>query len=159
MFRFWLSILLLTVTVLAIGAFQYFGIVHSSFTAGTLADFADPGVYRRLGPTDAVWLVRFPKGNLVAMNARCTATPCLVDWRPAKKVFRCPCQSCGFRMDGVNIEGPAPRPLERYKIVLKGEDVIVDTGVVFRGELNEWTSTDSYVQLKRSGRASHLFGR
>ena len=31
--------------------------------------------------------------------------------------------------------------------VLNGEDVIVDTAVVFRWELNEGTSRDSYVQL------------
>ena len=44
--------------------------------------------------------------------------------------------------DGLNIEGPAPRPLERFKVALGDEgQIIVDAGVRFRGERGEWDKT------------------
>ena len=37
-------------------------------------------------------------------------------WLDAEQKFKCPCHGSGFYKDGINFEGPAPRPLERYAI-------------------------------------------
>jgi cytochrome b6-f complex iron-sulfur subunit len=51
-------------------------------------------------------------------------------------------------MSGVNFEGPAPRPLERYKIVLQADGKIkVDKTKVFRQEKGEWDNTDSFIAV------------
>ena len=54
----------------------------------------------------------------------------------------------GYYMNGVNFEGPAPRPLERYKIYLKPDGKIaIDKTKVFRHEKGEWDNPDSFIQV------------
>ena len=50
-------------------------------------------------------------------------------------------------MAGINIAGPDPRPLERYKMYVEGQNVFVEKSVRFRQEIGEWTLPDAYVQL------------
>jgi len=47
--------------------------------------------------------------------------------------FKCPCHGSGFYKSGMNFEGPAPRPLDRFKISV-GEDgqLVVDKSKVFK---------------------------
>ena len=49
---------------------------------------------------------------------------------------------------GVNFEGPAPRPLERYAIRL-GDDgqIVVDKGRKFQRELGQWNDPDSFIKV------------
>ena len=42
-----------------------------------------------------------------------------------ERKFKCPCHGSGFRSSGINFEGPAPRPLERYKISLANDGQIL----------------------------------
>ncbi len=130
--------------------YRVFAVVPTSFEAGSLSEFAEVGVYDRFRSSEAVWLVHLPKGRLVALNSHCTAIPCLVDWLSTENMFRCPCQNCGFSMEGINIDGPAGRPLQRYKIVLHGQNIIVDKSVVFKQELGEGKLSDSYIDMELS---------
>ena len=52
----------------------------------------------------------------------------------------------GYDSEGVNFEGPAPRPLERYAI-RKTDDgqIIVDKSRKFQKELGQWEDVDSYL--------------
>ena len=50
-------------------------------------------------------------------------------------------------MDGINFEGPAPRPLERYKISLEGEYIVVDKSKKFRQELGQWKFPGSSLSV------------
>jgi cytochrome b6-f complex iron-sulfur subunit len=55
-------------------------------------------------------------------------------WIEVEQKFKCPCHGSGFRKDGTNFEGPAPRPFDRYKIYLgEGGKLIVDRSVKFPG--------------------------
>ena len=47
----------------------------------------------------------------------------------AENKFKCPCHGSGFRTTGINFEGPAPRPLERARIVLADDGQILDRQV------------------------------
>jgi cytochrome b6-f complex iron-sulfur subunit len=71
------------------------------------------------------WLVR-EEERLVAVSIICTHLGCIPSWLPNDRKFKCPCHGSGFKQDGTNFEGPAPRPLERFKIYLDGDQVIVD---------------------------------
>ncbi len=130
--------------------YRVFAIVPTSFKAGGLSEFADVGVYDRFKSSEAVWLVRSPNGRLIALNSHCTVIPCLVDWISTENMFRCPCHNCGFNMEGINIDGPAGRPLQRYKIVLHGQNIIVDKSVVFKQGLGEGKLSDSYIDMEAS---------
>jgi cytochrome b6-f complex iron-sulfur subunit len=51
-------------------------------------------------------------------------------------------------MTGINFEGPAPRPLERWRIVL-GDDgqIVIDKSKKFQWEKGEWTDPDSFIRV------------
>jgi cytochrome b6-f complex iron-sulfur subunit len=80
-----------------------------------------------------VWIVRREDGSLFALSAICTHLGCTPNWFAIENKFKCPCHGSGFRRDGTNYEGPAPRPLDRVKISLDPEGrLIVDKGTVYR---------------------------
>jgi cytochrome b6-f complex iron-sulfur subunit len=62
--------------------------------------------------------------------------------------YKCPCHGSGFYKNGINFEGPAPRPLERFKIYL-GDDgeIVVDKTKKYQQEKGEWSDTESFVAV------------
>jgi nitrite reductase/ring-hydroxylating ferredoxin subunit len=56
-------------------------------------------------------------GEPRAMNAVCTHLDCTVEYRPAQGDIFCNCHSGVYDLNGRNISGPPPRPLELYKAV------------------------------------------
>ena len=62
--------------------------------------------------------------------------------------FKCQCHGSGFRSSGINFEGPAPRPLERYKISLANDgQILVDKTKSFKFEKGEWNRTESKLKV------------
>ena len=60
----------------------------------------------------------------------CTHLGCTPRWLVAENKFKCPCHGSGFHKNGINFEGPAPRPLERFKITLAEDgQLVVDKSV------------------------------
>jgi Rieske Fe-S protein len=55
-----------------------------------------------------------------ALSAVCTHLQCTVEFRPANKDIFCNCHNGVYDLNGRNIAGPPPRPLEVYRAV-KGE--------------------------------------
>lgn len=72
------------------------------------------------------YLVRLATGFL-ALYRRCTHLGCVVPWVEAEKRFNCPCHSSIFDEKGVVIGGPAPRPLDLFRVEIDGGQVWVDT--------------------------------
>lgn len=64
-----------------------------------------------------------------AFNAICTHTDCTVEYRAAKGDIFCACHNGVYNLDGQNVSGPPPRPLEEYNVALRGkpgqEEIIV----------------------------------
>ena len=116
------------------------------FIAGVPNDY-DEGVDERWKNGYGVWMVK-RGGKLVALSNICTHLGCIPNWLPAELKFKCPCHGSGYYMNGVNFEGPAPRPLERYKITLNSEGkVVVDKTKIFRYEKGQWEHPDSFVEV------------
>jgi cytochrome b6-f complex iron-sulfur subunit len=90
------------------------------------------------------WLIRIEEG-LAALNIICTHLGCIPNWLPNDRKFKCPCHGSGFYADGINFEGPAPRPLERFKISLLDGNIVVDRSKKFQYEKGEWENPDSYI--------------
>lgn len=86
----------------------------ASFRAGPPSEF-NMGVDERFKDTQKVWMVRTADG-LFALSTTCTHLGCTPNWLPGELKFKCPCHGSGFRMTGLNFEGPAPRPLERFSL-------------------------------------------
>jgi cytochrome b6-f complex iron-sulfur subunit len=116
------------------------------FLAGFPDDY-DVGVDERWKQIYGVWMVK-EEGRLVAFSNICTHLGCIPNWLPAERKFKCPCHGSGFYMNGINFEGPAPRPLERYKIALTPEGKIkVDKTKVYRYEMGQWDHPDSFIEV------------
>src|SRR5579862_4806693 len=78
------------------------------FVVGYPSDFGF-GVDTRFQQADRIWVVRNAEG-IFAIFARCTHLGCTPDWKPGENKFKCPCHGSGYDSEGVNFEGPAPRP-------------------------------------------------
>lgn len=64
-------------------------------------------------------------GELEAYFLICTHLGCTVIWKPEKKEFHCPCHDGLFDAHGRVISGPPASPLERMKVKVAGEKVII----------------------------------
>jgi cytochrome b6-f complex iron-sulfur subunit len=103
------------------------------------------GVSERFKKQFRVWIVR-EVDKLYVIQAKCTHLGCTPNWLASEGKFKCPCHGSGFTPDGVNIEGPAPRPLERFKVALSEDgQIVVDESVRFRGERGEWNKPGAFV--------------
>ncbi|MEE9276334.1 MAG: Rieske (2Fe-2S) protein [bacterium] len=119
----------------------------SQFKAGLPSDYVVDTVSTRFIAAQRVWIIREPKG-FYALSAICTHLGCTPKWFASDNKFKCPCHGSGFRRSGVNFEGPAPRPLERYKITLAEDGrIVVDKAKFFRQEKGEWDKPDAYLYV------------
>ena len=86
--------------------------------------------------------------KIIALSTVCTHLGCTPNWLETDRKFKCPCHGSGFRASGINFEGPAPRPLERYKIVLSNDgQILVDKTKKFNYEKGEWGRSESFLKV------------
>ncbi len=64
-----------------------------------------------------------------AFSRKCTDLGCLISWDDSKDQFICPCHQGVFDRNGKNIAGPPPRPLDRFEVVKKGENIYIKVEV------------------------------
>jgi cytochrome b6-f complex iron-sulfur subunit len=115
-------------------------------------DSLSPGqVETKFIPQFGVWVVRYEYDGqpmIFAIKSVCTHLGCTPNWLEAEQKFKCPCHGSGFYKDGINFEGPAPRPLERYAISLADDgQLLVDKSRTFQQELGQWKDGASYVPV------------
>ena len=102
----------------------------TTFVIGYPADFPF-GVDTRFQQTARIWVVRNSEG-VFAIYARCTHLGCTPDWKEGENKFKCPCHGSGYDSEGVNFEGPAPRPMDRAHVeVAPSGQVVVDTARLY----------------------------
>lgn len=102
------------------------------FSAGRPDTYQPGTVDTRFIQSQRTWIVRHEDGSFFAMLAICTHLGCTPNWILADRKYKCPCHGSGFYMDGLNFEGPAPRPMDRVKITLSPEgDLLVDKSIVY----------------------------
>jgi cytochrome b6-f complex iron-sulfur subunit len=121
-----------------------------SFKAGKPADYADGSVETKFRESHGVWIVRQAnagRSQIVALRTVCTHLGCMTLWHESQQRFRCPCHGSEFTKDGINVAGPAPRPLERCAIRLTDDGrVEIDTARTFRQDGGQWTEPESFVE-------------
>lgn len=72
-----------------------------------------------------IMVLRTDEG-VAAFSRRCTDLGCLVSWSKEREQFVCPCHQGVFDKAGRNIAGPPPRPLDRFEVVKRGEQLYVN---------------------------------
>ena len=117
------------------------------FKAGLPSDFQVGTVDQRFKESFGVFIIRDEKGIYV-LRAVCTHLGCTPNWLEAENKFKCPCHGSGFYRSGINYEGPAPRPLERYRVVLADDgQILVDKTKIYAQEKGEWSSPESFMTV------------
>jgi cytochrome b6-f complex iron-sulfur subunit len=97
----------------------------SSVKVGKLTEIPkDSGTIVRFGNKPVI-LVRPPGGELRAFSATCTHLDCTVQYRQDQGVIWCACHNGKYDFNGRNIAGPPPRPLDEYRVVVQGEEVLI----------------------------------
>ena len=73
-------------------------------------------------------LVRTAQGELKAFSAVCTHLSCTVQYRSDISHIWCACHNGHYDLNGKNIEGPPPRPLDAYVANARGNQIVVSKG-------------------------------
>lgn len=103
-----------------------------------------PGEVNEDFKPDGLWIIRL-RDRVAALSTTCTHLGCIPNWLANDRKFKCPCHGSGFKPDGINFEGPAPRPLERHQMGEVEGTIIVDKSVKFLQEQGQWVNPDSYI--------------
>jgi cytochrome b6-f complex iron-sulfur subunit len=123
----------------------------SRFKVGFPDTFAPGQVETKFVAQYGVWVVNGEyngQPQIYALRTVCTHLGCTPNWLEGEQKFKCPCHGSGFYKDGINFEGPAPRPLERYAIRV-GDDgqIEIDKSKMFQEELGQWNDPASFVAV------------
>jgi cytochrome b6-f complex iron-sulfur subunit len=70
-------------------------------------------------------LIRTASGDYRAMSATCTHLSCTVQYREDLHEVWCACHNGMYDLNGRNISGPPPRPLELFDVQVRGDDIYV----------------------------------
>jgi len=123
---------------------------NTIFSIGYPSDFA-LGIDQRYLMTNRVWVVKEPD-RLFVIFARCTHLGCTPEWKPAENKFKCPCHGSGYDSEGVNFEGPAPRPMDRAFVQVDPTGkIVVDTSRLFvddpRAGVNHFNDPGAFLNV------------
>jgi len=119
------------------------------FKIGFPSDYA-LGVDTKWQQQYRIWVGK-TSDRLFVIYARCTHLGCTPDWKASENKFKCPCHGSGYDSEGINFEGPAPRPMDRAHVEIDPEgQIVVDTNRLFRwpkGDRNEFEDKDRGAYL------------
>lgn len=104
----------------------------ATFNAGLPSEYALNDVSEKYKQDERVWIIREEEGIYV-LFAKCTHLGCTPRWLAAEDKFKCPCHGSGFYRSGMNFEGPAPRPLDRFAVSLnENGQLVVDKSKIYK---------------------------
>ncbi len=121
------------------------------FKVGYPSDYPPGRVETRFKEEFGVWVVHGEyrgQPQIYALRTVCTHLGCITIWQESEAKFKCPCHGSGFYVDGINFEGPAPRPLERYAIRVADDGQLeIDRSRIFQEELGQWDDPESFAAV------------
>ena len=80
----------------------------------------------------SAWVVKTADNQVIAFAPQCTHLGCAYRWDEQNRNFLCPCHASTFNIEGKVLSGPAPRPLDRYDVQIRGTEIAL--GPIRRSE-------------------------
>ncbi len=121
----------------------------SVFRIGFPGDYAQ-GVDTKWQQQYRIWVDK-TSDRMFVIFAKCTHLGCTPDWKSSENKFKCPCHGSGYDSEGVNFEGPAPRPMDRAHVEIDATgQIVVDTSRLYKwpkGEVSEFDKEGAYIPL------------
>ena len=65
-------------------------------------------------------------GSYRALSATCTHLGCTVQYRGDLREIWCACHNGTYDLNGRNISGPPPRPLDVFDVHVRGDEIVVN---------------------------------
>lgn len=119
------------------------------FHVGYPSDF-QLGVDERFKQQARIWVVR-EADRIFVIYGRCTHLGCTPDWKLSESKFKCPCHGSGYTPEGVNFEGPAPRPMDRAHVELDAQgQIVVDTSKLYtwpKGGKDQFNDPGAFISV------------
>jgi cytochrome b6-f complex iron-sulfur subunit len=119
------------------------------FKIGYASDYA-LGVDTKWQQKYRIWVDKTPD-RLFVIYARCTHLGCTPDWKASENKFKCPCHGSGYDNEGVNFEGPAPRPMDRAHVELAPDgQIVVDTSRLYqwpKGQTSKFNDPGAFLSV------------
>jgi cytochrome b6-f complex iron-sulfur subunit len=78
----------------------------------------------RFGTRPALLLLT-AEGEYRALSAVCTHLSCTVQYRNDLHEIWCACHNGLYDLNGRNISGPPPRPLDAFQVHVRGDEIVV----------------------------------
>lgn len=101
---------------------------QNSVVAGKVSELAaNSGKIFKFGNKPGL-ILRTSSGEVKAFSAVCTHLDCIVQYQPESKQIWCACHNGQYNLNGQNVGGPPPRPLEEYTVNTRGDEIIVSKG-------------------------------
>lgn len=122
----------------------------TSFKIGPPSDYPLETVSTKYTAANGIWVIHTAqykgRDQIYVLASVCTHLGCTPSWLEGEQKFKCPCHGSGFYINGINFEGPAPRPLERVGVALAPDGMLeVDKSVKFQEEKGQWEDAKSFV--------------
>ncbi len=70
-------------------------------------------------------LIMNSDGTYQALSATCTHLGCTVQYRKDLREVWCACHNGFYDLNGRNVSGPPPRPLDAFDVHLRGDEIVV----------------------------------
>src|SRR6202167_213228 len=121
---------------------------NTVFKIGYPSEFA-LGVDTKFQQKYRIWVDRTPD-RVFVIYARCTHLGCTPDWKPSENKFKCPCHGSGYDSEGINFEGPAPRPMDRAHIETSPDgQILVDVSRLYqwpKGQPSQFNDDGAFLR-------------
>lgn len=72
-----------------------------------------------------VIIIRKDDGKFTALSATCTHLDCTVQYKRDEKIIWCACHNGKYDLYGKNVSGPPPKPLTKFNVAIKNDELIV----------------------------------
>jgi Rieske Fe-S protein len=97
----------------------------NSIKAGLNNEFqANSSKIIKFGRTPVI-LIKTEDNQYKALSAGCTHLDCIVQYKKDTKQILCACHNGIYDLNGRNVSGPPPRPLEQYDVKVINEEIVI----------------------------------
>jgi cytochrome b6-f complex iron-sulfur subunit len=125
--------------------------IDSTFKAGFPSEYSVGKVETKFKDRYQAWIVAIEhdgRRRIVALRTVCTHLGCITLWNEGENRFKCPCHGSGYSLEGENLEGPAPRPLDRYAVRLAEDGLLeIDRTKIFPHDPRRTEAPESFVEI------------
>ncbi len=99
--------------------------IVNSVKAGATTDFPpNSGKIIKFGRIPVI-LIRTNDKKFLAFSATCTHLDCIVQYRSDTQQIWCACHNGVYDLNGRNVSGPPPRPLEPFNVLVQNDEIII----------------------------------